>query len=300
MNSTNRMSKALAACAAVLALALSAAPALAQQGDEGDSEAERVFKSLNWQEGPGRSAIAGRASIALAQGQAALDAANTSKFLTLTGNLPVPDNYLVLDRDKKWWAVFSFDDIGYVKDDEKIDADALLKELKESDGPSNEERKRLGMDAIYTVGWSTPPHYDPATRQLEWGLRLRDGKSEENLNYTIRLLGRGGVMNATLVTDTESFNQDIASFRQTLKGFQFNAGEKYSEFRPGDKVAEIGLAALVLGGAAAVATKKGWWAAIALFLAKAWKLVAVGGMALAAAIGKLFGRKKDRDNEDGD
>jgi uncharacterized membrane-anchored protein len=60
---------------------------------------------------------------------------------------------------------------------------------------------------------------------------------------------------------------------------------------PGDKVAEYGLAALVLGGAAAIATKKGLWAVIVGFLVKGWKLVAIAVAAVGASLRKLFGKK---------
>jgi uncharacterized membrane-anchored protein len=42
---------------------------------------------------------------------------------------------ILVAPDNSWWATFDFDPSGYVKDDEKIDADALLKQLKESDAP---------------------------------------------------------------------------------------------------------------------------------------------------------------------
>jgi uncharacterized membrane-anchored protein len=57
-----------------------------------------------------------------------------------------------------------------VKDNETLDADALLKSLRDSDKASNEERKRLGMPSLHTLGWSVPPHYDAETKRLEWGL----------------------------------------------------------------------------------------------------------------------------------
>ena len=43
-----------------------------------------------------------------------------------------------------------------MKDDEKIDADALLDTLKKGDGPGNEERQRLGVEPITTDGWRVP------------------------------------------------------------------------------------------------------------------------------------------------
>jgi uncharacterized membrane-anchored protein len=183
--------------------------------------------------------------------------------------------------------VFFFDPSGYVRDDEKLDADAILRSLQEGDRRSNEERRRLGMPAISTMGWHVPPHYDSSSRQLEWGVRLRSDDGREMVNYTIRLLGRRGVMRATLFCDPQTLDRDIADFRTALAGYSFTPGERYSEFRAGDRVAEYGLAALILGGAAVVATKTGFLKALTKLLIPG--LVALGGGAVAF-FRKLFRR----------
>ena len=64
--------------------------------------------------------------------------------------------------------------------------------MQDGDKAGNEERKKLGLEALYTDGWQVPPHYDTSTKRLEWGLRLRDEAGEKNVNYTSRILGRGG------------------------------------------------------------------------------------------------------------
>jgi len=91
-----------------------------------------------------------------------------------------------------------------LKDDEKIDPDSLLKTMQSSDGPGNDERKRLGMEALYTDGWQVLPHYDLQTKRLEWGVRLRTARGGQVINYTTRLLGRTGVMSAILVSDADT------------------------------------------------------------------------------------------------
>ena len=75
-----------------------------------------------------------------------------------------------------------------------------------------------------------------------------------------------------------------------MPGYQFSTGEKYAEFKEGDHIAEYGLAALITGGAAAVAAKKGWLAAIGVFLLKIWKLLVVGVVAVGAGFRKFFKR----------
>jgi uncharacterized membrane-anchored protein len=241
-------------------------------------EAERELAALAWQHGPSDARIGSLATIKVPQGQAFLDASNTRRFLELNGNPPRDNQYALVSEDLSWFAVFFFEQTGYVRDDEKLDADALLKSLQKSDGPANQERKRLGMNALHTEGWHVPPHYDPTTRRLEWGLRLRS-ESGPVINYSIRLLGRRGVMHAILVSDPENLDHDVKSFKASLASYGFSPGERYSEFKSGDRVAEYGLGALVLGGAAAVAVKSGAGKGLLKMLIFAG--VAFGGGALA-------------------
>ncbi|SDP69614.1 Uncharacterized membrane-anchored protein [Rhodoferax sp. OV413] len=248
------------------------------------------MEALAWQQGPTSGALEDKATIKVPQGARFLDVNNGSKFLELTGNLPSNENILV---GETWWAAFSFNPAGYVKDDEKIDPDALLKDLKSSDEPGNQERRKRGMSELFTEGWYIPPHYDTATKHLEWALRLRASDSNAPIiNYTVRLLGRSGYESAILVSRPETLETDVKSFKAALAGFDFNPGEKYSEFKSGDKIAEYGLAALVAGGAAAVAVKSGFWKVILGFLAAGWKIIAVGAVAVVGGASKLFKKKE--------
>ncbi len=264
-------------------------PLYAHAADEADQG--KSIRDLQWHSGPGADPIAAKAMLNVPADVMFIDEANSKQFLQMTGNIPDPGNFIVYSKKDKWWATFSFDPIGYVKDDEKIDADDLLKTMKENESRSNEERRKLGFGELYTDGWYVPPHYDSATKRLEWGLKLHSAK-DVTLNYTIRLLGRTGVMDATLVSSPETLDADVRSFKAVLNGFDFNSGERYAEFRAGDHVAEIGLGALVLGGAAAVAAKKGFFGAILAFLAAAWKVIAVAVLGVLAKIRSFFSKKE--------
>jgi uncharacterized membrane-anchored protein len=248
-------------------------------------EVASPFAALDWHRGPATENVGTVATLKTSAGLSFLDEENSRTFLGMTGNIPEDGNYIIVPEDANWWAAFTFDAMGYVKDDEEINADELLASLKSSDEGANDERRRLGLSELYTVGWSVPPHYDSQTKQLEWGVKVQS-EGTVSVNYTVRLLGRRGVMNAILVADEETLKEDVATFKTALAGFSFNNGERYSEFVKGDKVAEYGLAALVVGGAAAVAAKSG-------LLAKFWKLIVFGAVGLFAMIGKLLGRKKD-------
>ncbi|HPI66494.1 MAG TPA: DUF2167 domain-containing protein [Verrucomicrobiota bacterium] len=253
-------------------------------------DAADAIRALDWHVGPQTENVASKATLKTDSTLAFLDEGNSKKFLELTGNIPESGNFVLLSTKHNWWATFSFNPLGYVKDDEKIDPDALLQQLKDSDAAANEERKRLGIPPLHTEGWYVPPHYDGESKRLEWGLKLRS-EGQIVLNYTIRLLGRTGVMNATLVSSPETLDADVRTFKAALPGFEFNSGERYAEFKQGDRVAEFGLAALIAGGAAAVATKKGFWAVIAGFFAAAWKFIAVAVVGLFAWLRSFFKSK---------
>lgn len=266
----------------LLAATLLCQTSFAQEKEEKDNP----IAKLPWHSGPGSERIGPQAVLKTDANLAFLDEASSRKFLELTGNIPEDGLYVLASSDNSWWATFTFEPMGYVKDDDKIDADELLASIKSGDEDSNEERKRLGISALYTDGWAVPPHYDSESKRLEWGVRLLS-EGQPVVNYTVRILGRTGVMNATLVADPQNLQADVKSFKSSLAGFEFNPGERYAEFREGDHVAEYGLAALVVGGGAAIAAKTG-------LLAKFWKLIVLGVAGVAGFVKKLFSKKSER------
>ena len=173
-----------------------------------------------------------------------------------------------------------------------IDPDAFLRTLKEQNHAGLEERKRQGLPLLYLDGWFVAPHYDVQTKRLEFGTELHDDKNEITVNYVIKILGRAGVMHALLVSSPNTLEADTREFKSVLSAFTFDAGHGYSEFRSGDKVAEYGLAGLVVGGAAAAAMKSGALKGMIKFL---WVGVLGIGVVAWSFIKRMFaGREKER------
>ena len=257
-----------------------------------DNPVMKRVEALDWKYTSTPGNIAGRATVNLDGGLRYLDATNTSEFLKLNGNLPASNMFTVATKNLNWFSVFKFVDEGYVKDDEKIDADALLTTLKENNVSSAEERKKRGLPGLFLEGWFIAPRYDSETKRLEWATLLRDDKGEKLVNFSTKILGRTGHVDVILVSDPQSLESDIKEFKGALKGFDYVPGERYSEWKQGEKVAAYGLGALVLGGAAAIATKKGFWALLAGLFAAGWKIVAGLAVAGLAGLGSLFKKKK--------
>ena len=267
-------------------------PANAKTSTSDANNAVKQVEALAWVKGPATVSIASKANVKIPSGYMYLSEADTSRFLEINGNLPQPGRYTIAREDFKWFAVYAFSPDGYVKDDDAINAPEIFKAMKEAEPAENEERRKAGLEPMYLDGWVVEPHYEPATRYLEWGTRLHSTDQASIVNYTSRMLGRSGVMSVVLVSDPTSLTKDLADFRSATKTFAYVPGEKYEEFRSGDKVAEYGLGALIVGGAAAAAAKSGAGKVIAGFA----KVIIVGigavFIALISFIKNLFARRK--------
>jgi uncharacterized membrane-anchored protein len=160
-----------------------------------------------------------------------------------------------------------------------------MQSMTKSQRASNVERLKLGWDEMHFVGWARAPHYDTKTNNLKWAVQLSsssDNHATHWINESIRLLGRGGFMKVTLVTDNNSFSANSTAADTLLsQNFSYVPGERYAEFKRGDKIAQYGLAALVLGGAGAAAAKLG-------IFQKFWKLIVAGAVALVAFVARVW------------
>jgi len=243
---------------------------------------------VNWIGGPGDGPLGSVARVKIPEGFVFANADDTRTLMEAMHNpTSGAEMGFVAPEAMNWFVVFEYDASGHVKDDDKaeLDADAILASLRESQAEGNKARRRKGWETLEITGWMQAPHYDPASNNLEWAPRLRASDGGESVNYNARLLGREGVMSATLVGSEQDVIAGMDAFRSILAGFEFVQGQRYAEFRAGDKVAKYGLTALITGGAAAVALKTG-------LLQKFWKVIVVGLVAGVAALRRLFGKGK--------
>lgn len=211
------------------------------------------------------------------------NAADTRKLMRSIGN-PVSSRETGLIAPKNgdlWYIVFEYDPVGYIKDDEKadLDADAIFENIREATEYSNRQRVKQGFTTVNLIGWQIEPHYDENTHNLVWAL-LGEENGEKIVNYNTRLLGRHGYMSVVLVTGLNEFQSLIGNVNGILDGFSYKEGKSYAEYVKGDKLAKIGLTALVAGGAAAAASKFG----IFKMLAKGGKAVFIAILAVLSAI----------------
>jgi uncharacterized membrane-anchored protein len=253
------------------------------------------FDAIPWQVCPCAATLGGEASVTVPAGFRFTGAAGTRRFLELNEN---PTNgsergMVLRDGDEGWFAVFEYQPIGYVQDDEKgsLDAAAILESLEAGNVRGNEERRKRGWSEVVLRGWHHEPHYDAVTSNLTWSTEVGASDRRETwVNHSVRLLGRRGIMKVDLVAGLDQIDTALPLFGQVVSGFSYLPGQKYAEFTRGDRIAEYGLTALIAGGAGAVAAKSGLLGKLGKFVV----YIALAGLALLKALWKrIRGRSED-------
>lgn len=285
----------------VVAALLGSAGARAQQAEKSP------LAKIPWTQGPVVGRLGDVAEVRVPANCRFTDADGAKQFMEATQNPPSGTEQGVLlcrgttaTDSSYWFVVFEYNASGLVRDDDKskLDQAALLRTIQRGTEAGNDERRRRGWGEIEVVGWQRAPYYDSLTHNLTWATRLRDKGSagEETINHSVRLLGRGGVMNADLVADPAQAVTAVAAFDSILTDYAFIPGQRYSEWRAGDKVAEYGLTALIAGGAGAAAVKLGLfgklWKVILTLVLALKKLVIIVAVAIGSFFKKLFGKRK--------
>jgi len=303
MTTLSRWMRTLAGAVALGASFLATSAASAQTAE---NEFDQVFAAAQKDivQGPRDVKLSSQAVLHLPDGKLYIPQPHAAKLMHAMGN---PGDYsdlegVVFQRgDDGWFATLRFEKSGYIKDDDAKHWDAadMLKSFKEGTEASNEERKKMGGRALEITGWAQEPTYAADTHRLVWAMKSREvgapANEPQGVNYNTYALGREGYMSLNLVTGLDDLPKYKGEAQQLLGALEFNDGKRYADFNSStDKVAEYGLAALVLGVGA---KKLGLLAVIGAFLLKFAKIILLAVVGFGGAIMKLFGRKKSETAE---
>ncbi|MGZ3506691.1 MAG: DUF2167 domain-containing protein [Vulcanimicrobiaceae bacterium] len=270
---------------------------------ESETNSGSPRRAIQWQDAGSIGNIGSVAEVTVPESCKFTGRSGVPAFLRASHNLPDESVAAVLlclptDSSAAWFVMFKFDESGLVRDNDKnaLDADKLLASMKEATEQANEERERRGWDKMFIAGWITPPFYDSTTHNLTWALEGVTAEGESSVNREVRLLGRRGVLSAELVAEPNHLSTVVPQFDGVIGSTRFVTGQKYSEWREGDKVAAYGLVALIAGGAGLAAGKLGLlgklWKLVAAMVVAIWKLAAVAVAGIIAWIKSLFKKKK--------
>ena len=252
--------------------------------------AQEEESPVNWIEGPKVVDLGDNlAQLDMSDAYLFANGDDTRAVMMYLGNPPTDEEVGMIipnSEDENWFIVFEYSDIGYVRDDdsEEIDAAAILESYRVGTEAANEERVNMGGTPIHVTGWYEEPFYNPETNNLTWAMMLENDDKEQTVNYNIRVLGREGYMSAVLVADPEALTAMKPELAGIVSNFSYKTGNRYAEYVQGDKLAKIGLTALIAGGAGAAAVKLGLFQVLAKF----WKALVVGFLAFFGAIWKFL------------
>lgn len=296
MNTGGRM------LAVLVAVLLIASCARAQAPGAGPAPLKQAFEEARQAStvGPAELPLASKAVLRLPAGHAFVPQPQAGKLLAAMGN-PGTDprlQGLIFPSDRSgWFMTLRYEDSGHIKDDDakEWNADDLLKSYREGTEAGNEQRLKMGGPALEVIGWAEKPAYDATTHRLVWAMSSREkgapANAAQGVNYNTYVLGREGYFMLNLVTGLEELPAHKPAAHTMLAALNFDEGQRYADFDSRtDRVAEYGLAALVVGAAA---KKLGFLAAAGVFFAKFAKVILLALAGLGALATKLFKRRRD-------
>jgi uncharacterized membrane-anchored protein len=269
---------------------------LAQTDAQVQAYVDSVNQSFTYQTGT-VSLHDGIATLTVPKGFKYLDPAQSKRVITsLWGNpADIETDGLLFPATggpigpNSWAFNISYDEMGFVKDDEadEINYDELLTQMQEGMAEESVERVKGGYASMKLIGWAAPPFYDKDRKVLHWAkeLEIGDSASVRSLNYDVRLLGRKGVLSLNAVGEIGQLPMIKTQIPGVLNSVAFSAGNRYADFSPSlDKVAAVGIGGLVAGK---VLAKVGLFAVILKF----WKIGLLALAGLGTAIRRFFGGK---------
>lgn len=256
------------------------------------AQAESAPPHYAWQAGPAEVALGEQAVLKLPSGYSYLSQKDAQRALKDMGNFPSGTELALVtgDRDQaRWFVVIRFIDAGYVADDDAADwdADAMLASMKEGTEAANEKRKEMGIPPITVRGWEEKPRYDKHSNKVVWAVSSQE-QNGIGVNYNTLALGRQGYVSMNMVGSLEDLPRLKPHTETLLSNLNFVDGKRYADFDSAtDKVAAVGLAALIAGAA----FKSGLLAKLLLLVVAFKKVIIIGIIALAALLTKIFKKK---------
>ena len=243
----------------------------------------------------------GNAKLSVPEGFRYLDAQQSKYVLSdLWGN-PIDSSVLglLVPKDRgvlamnSWAFKISYEEIGYVKDDDAADInyDDLLKEQQKEFEDENPSRVKEGYQPIQFVGWAAKPYYDKQRKVLHWAKELKFGTDSSNtLNYNLRILGKKGVFVLNAIASMSELNEVQPTINDVLASVEFDKGNTYFDFNPDvDQIAAWSIGGLVAGK---ILAKVGFFALILKF----WKVIAIAFVSGGAYLLKFItGKSKEKE-----
>ena len=259
------------------------------------ARAEEKAHELSWQAGPTEVKLSDQATLRLPEGYRFLGPEQTQTVLKEMGNFPSGSELgLITSTNKEgWFVVVRYIDAGYVKDDDAANwnADELFASIKEGTDSDNEHRAAQGTAPLILIGWEEKPRYDAQAHKVVWAISSKHQEST-GVNYNTLALGRHGYLSMNMVGRLQDLPQLKPHTEALLSNLNFIEGKRYADFNSAtDKVAAVGLAALIAGAAFKSGILAKLWAFLIPLIVAGKKLIIFLVIAIGAWLARYFKKK---------
>ena len=206
------------------------------------------------------------------------------------------DSNMLLRSDKGYNLFISSNKDGYVKIDDwkNVDTDAWIKELNENAKKIAIERKRKNIDYALNFKWIKKPELDRKKNMVFYAYEVSWNDGSNSLESISLVLGKDGYATLVFTTvDMETpFSQLTKKYKSKAETFKFNEGSTYSEYKTGDKIAAVGIGALLATTLGIKALNPGLLATLGKLFAKFWFIILLPFIFIGKLMSGLTKRKK--------
>lgn len=255
---------------------------------------EKVMQ-LSWQQGPTELKLSDQATLRLPEGYRFLGSEQTQAVLKQMGNFPSGSELGLITSTSKesWFVVVRYIDAGYVKDDDAANwnADELFASIKEGTDSDNEQRAAQEFPPLILIGWEEKPRYDAQVHKVVWAISSKS-QDRTGVNYNTLALGRHGYMSMNMVGELRDLPELKPHTQTLLNNLNFVEGKRYADFNSAtDKVAAVGLAALIAGAAFKSGIVAKLWAFLIPLIVAGKKLMVFLVIAIGAWLAKWYKKR---------
>jgi uncharacterized membrane-anchored protein len=281
----------LAAGAATALAIVLAQPAFAETPQQHDRAAAAAFRAMHWKKGTQKLSASHGTFVVPRNGTMLVGSEATRADQLINGaSDPSVEGFAEFAHRSLY---VSYVGEGFVTADDwkDVNADDLMKNIKDGTEQANAERAKAGVGALHVDGWVQKPTFDANRKSVRWVTHAHDDAGRTIVNAVAMQLGRQGYERFTLVSNGKDPNGDAALLSSAAGDYSFDPGFRFSDYVKGDKLAGYGIAALVGTAAGATIAKTVGFGAL-LRLVKKFFLVIIAVLVGAFRyLRGMFGRK---------
>ncbi len=214
-----------------------------------------------------------------------------------TYGLPAEKDIVMLIRGSGYDVYLDYVDDGYVKLDDwkNVDPKDFLSQMRDIAKSNANYLKEKKLDYVNKIDWIFKPTLNNENKSVSYSYKVDWNSGAESMESKNIILGKKGYLESAFVV---SYKKDMdlkleSDFsKDFVNGVVFEEGFKYSDYKPGDKLAAVGIGGLVAGSLGVKALAK---SGILLKLAKFWWVL----LAPLAFMGKFLSGKESSSSSRG-